>query len=133
MTNTSDPAMQLYAIRIFVRDWPLACDFYEHKLGLKAEFKSVEFSWAEYATGGSKLCIEGIGDEAASDCDSNEAVELVGRFTGVVLRVADVASSYQALSEQGVTFTAPPERQEWGGILAHFTDPDGNILTLMSE
>jgi predicted enzyme related to lactoylglutathione lyase len=32
---------------------------------------------------------------------------------------------------KGVHFTAPPEKQEWGGTLAHFEDPAGNVLTLV--
>ncbi|MCC6917989.1 MAG: hypothetical protein IT548_02225 [Alphaproteobacteria bacterium] len=30
-------------------------------------------------------------------------------------------------------FLAPPERQPWGGTLAHFRDPSGNGLTLLGE
>ena len=35
------------------------------------------------------------------------------------------------LEQKGVRLTAPPEAQDWGGVLAHFADPDGNILTLV--
>jgi len=27
----------------------------------------------------------------------------------------------------------PPEKQPWGGILAPFRDPDGNVLTLAAS
>ncbi|MDD9927285.1 MAG: VOC family protein [Rhodospirillaceae bacterium] len=47
------------------------------------------------------------------------------------LRVEDLAKSYRDLVAQGVRFTAPPETQPWGGSLAHFEDPDGNVLTLL--
>jgi predicted enzyme related to lactoylglutathione lyase len=30
-------------------------------------------------------------------------------------------------------FLAPPERMPWGGVRAHFRDPDGNVVTLMSD
>jgi len=49
----------------------------------------------------------------------------------VSLRVDDLAATYVELRAKGVTFTAPPEKQPWGGSLAHFKDPDGNILTLL--
>ena len=38
---------------------------------------------------------------------------------------------YDALREKGVRFTAAPEKQPWGGTLAHFQDPEGNELTLL--
>ena len=135
MGNSDAQSVNLYGIRVFVDDWPLACDFYEHKLGLKAEYKSVEFSWAEYATGAAKLCVEGYGEEETSTGDHpDESAELlVGRFLGVILQVEDIAASYSDLCAKGVEFTSPPEKQPWGGSLAHFKDPSGNILTLMSE
>ncbi|MEC8821937.1 MAG: VOC family protein, partial [Pseudomonadota bacterium] len=37
---------------------------------------------------------------------------------------------YQALITKGVTFEMPPTEQPWGGILALFKDPDGNIFYL---
>ena len=33
-------------------------------------------------------------------------------------------------SDKGVGFVGPPEAQPRGGVLAHFRDPDGNVLTL---
>jgi hypothetical protein len=30
-----------------------------------------------------------------------------------------------------VVFDGPPERQIWGGTLAHFRDHAGNVLTLL--
>ncbi len=137
---SESPPVKLYGVRVFVDDWPLACDFYEHKLGLKAEFKSVEFSWAEYATGASKLCVEGYTDEGyeneateTGDHPGESAALLVGRFLGVILQVENIQDTYTELCDKGVEFTVPPEKQPWGGSLAHFKDPSGNILTLMSE
>jgi uncharacterized glyoxalase superfamily protein PhnB len=37
------------------------------------------------------------------------------------------------LAERGVEFVGPPEKQSWGGVLAHLRDPDGNILTLLGH
>jgi predicted enzyme related to lactoylglutathione lyase len=56
---------------------------------------------------------------------------LVGRFVGVSLRVDDIDETYQTLRGRGVEFVAPPARMPWGGVLAHFRDPDGNVLTLL--
>ena len=39
--------------------------------------------------------------------------------------------TWRFLTGKGVVFTEPPEKQQWGGTIAHFRDPDGNILTLL--
>ena len=121
--------MKIYAVRIFVDDWHAACDFYEKTLGLPLEFKNEEFGWAELDVQGAKFGIERVDMTTAED----ELKALVGRFLGVSLQVDDTFKSYEALRDKGVEFTMPPEKQDWGGVLAHFKDPCGNIVTLMSE
>lgn len=44
----------------------------------------------------------------------------------------DIESVYQELTQKGVKFIAPPEKQPWGGVLAHFEDPDRNTVTLLA-
>ncbi|MFT3957121.1 MAG: VOC family protein [Piscinibacter sp.] len=39
--------------------------------------------------------------------------------------------AHQDLVGKGVRFTGPPERQFWGGVLATFSDPDGNQLQIV--
>lgn len=117
--------MELYAVRVFVRQWPQACAFYGETLGLTERFRNDDFGWAEYDLGGPCLGVERV---APGDA---EGEALVGRFVGVSLRVDDIESLYQDLTAKGVEFTAPPENQAWGGTLAHFKDPDGNVLTLL--
>jgi predicted enzyme related to lactoylglutathione lyase len=58
---------------------------------------------------------------------------LVGRFVGASLRVIDIDATYRDLLAKGVAFVEPPERMPRGGVLAHFKDPDGNILTLLGD
>ncbi|MES9850742.1 MAG: VOC family protein [Candidatus Thiodiazotropha sp. L084R] len=120
--------MKIYAVRIFVDDWLSACEFYEKKLGLTLEFKDESFGWAEFDVGGAKFGIERV-DEYASSEDKN----LIGRFIGVSLQVDDVESTYEDLVGKGVEFTSIPEKQIWGGVLAHLKDTSGNVITLMSE
>ena len=119
--------MELYAVRIFVRDWEKACAFYGTILGLPERFRNDSFGWAEYDVGGPCLGIERVtpGD--------NESEALVGRFVGISLQVPDIAETYNALTQQGVVFSFPPEKQDWGGELAQFQDPDGNVLTLLGQ
>lgn len=116
---------KLYAVRIFVRDWKRALDFYANTLGMPVAFANEQLGWAELATEGSHLALERVRP------DDRESLGYVGRFAGVSLQVADVAAAYGELRAKGVDFVAPPEKQPWGGTLAHFRDPDGNVLTLL--
>jgi hypothetical protein len=45
------------------------------------------------------------------------------RIRYVTLFVTDLAAARK--------FHAPPEKQEWGGTLAHLKDSAGNVLTLV--
>lgn len=112
------------AVRVFVLDVEAAVDFYANRLGLTAS--STFDGVAVFDAGGCDLIVE------AADPDSAEERALVGRFSGVSFRVEDMQAAYRALVAKGVAFDGEPQPQEWGGVLAHFSDPDGNVLTLVA-
>lgn len=110
-------------IRIFTQDLGTALGFYRDKLEMPP---AVEDEYmALFDTGSAKLMLEAV------DPEEEEADDLVGRFTGVSFAVADIRATFAALEKVGVTFDGRPELQPWGGALAHFFDPDGNVLTLV--
>ena len=117
--------MKLYAVRIFVRRFPEACALYGETRGLAERSRNDDIGWAEFDLGGPCFGIERVRPGDA------EGEALVGRFVGVSLQADDIDAAYDALTAKGVVFTAPPEKQPWGGALAHFRDPDGNELTLL--
>lgn len=51
----------------------------------------------------------------------------------VHLSVSDIHQEYRRLTDQWVPFIRVPEREEWGGWVATFQDPDGNILQLLQQ
>lgn len=117
---------ELAFVRIWVKDWPTALEFYTGVLGMRAEVRDDQAGWAQLDTGTSQLCLERIdpGDEEADD--------LVGRFVGVSFIVPDVEAIYDQLAPKGVEFSSAPEEQPWGAKVTHVRDPEGNVLTLMS-
>ena len=117
--------MKLYAIRIFVRNWTESCEFYRDKLELPERFRDDDAGWAEYDLDGPCFGLQRVGD------NDMEGESLVGRFVGVSLQVEDIDATYRDLKARGVKFSSAPEKQEWGGSLAFFEDPDGNVLTLL--
>lgn len=112
------------AIRVFVFDLEAARRFYEETLGLAGRTDGEDYSI--FTLGGVRLIIEPV-------APTSEYALLVGRFTGFSFEVADVNAAYEQLKGRGVVFLDPPEKQPWGGMLAHFEDADENILTIVEE
>ena len=112
------------AIRLFVSSLERAVEFYREKLGLRLTAQD-ESVYAVFQLHNVTLILEPVESTDA------EFKELVARFTGVSFGTADIRSAYDRLSAAGVHFHRPPEKQVWGGILAHFHDPDHNVLTLV--
>ena len=51
----------------------------------------------------------------------------------VHLGVGDIRGEHQRLSRLGVDFIRQPEQENWGGWVATFLDPDGNVLQLLQQ
>ena len=49
----------------------------------------------------------------------------------LLLRVDDIHATATRLAADGVMFTRQPEQEPWGGWIATFPDPDGNIVQLL--
>jgi catechol 2,3-dioxygenase-like lactoylglutathione lyase family enzyme len=113
----------LAVVRVFVRDFERALAFYTETLGMPLAHGSD--GWAQLDTGAAQLALERVGPGEA------DGEALLGRFVGVSLAVADVDAVHARLRSRGVEFLGPPERMPWGGTLAHFRDPEGNVLTLL--
>ncbi|MCG8443533.1 MAG: VOC family protein [Caulobacterales bacterium] len=116
--------MKLYGVRIFVDDFPAARVFYGQTLGLPENWAMEEAKAAGFGVETAELIVE---EADPGGVDGG----YVGRFVGISLQVDDIDSVYKTLSDKGVPFDAPPEKQFWGGTLAHFKDPAGNTLTLL--
>ena len=49
----------------------------------------------------------------------------------VNLGVDDIHATHKRLLAKGVEFIRPPQKEGWGGWVATFKDPDGNLLQLL--
>ena len=56
----------------------------------------------------------------------------IGSFFNGALACDDVEATHRQLSERGVEFVSPPQKQPWGAF-AIFKDPDGNQFVLSSR
>ncbi len=118
---------RLYVVRIFCHDWERCFDFYKEVIGLPVGFADASMGWAQFQVGAAAVGLERL------NADDPEAPGLVDRFVGISLEVDDIDATYAALLEKGVPFEDTPEKQPWGGTLAHFKDPDGNVVTLLGS
>jgi len=114
---------RLMAVRLFVTDLARARRFYADRLGLTLSMDEPDY--LIFDVGGPMLIVE------RADPEDPETADLIGRFAGISFKVDNIGATYAALAAKGVTFTAPPESQPWGGTLTHLVDPDGNELTLV--
>ena len=113
--------MQIAYVNVFVSNLDAAVEFYEQTLGLQLENADGGHGYASFSTGTVRLGLAVAGPDQA---------ELVGRHTGVGLAVEDLEAEHARLSGKGVVFTVAPTRQPWGGFMALFADPDGNVFYL---
>jgi predicted enzyme related to lactoylglutathione lyase len=101
--------------------FPAMARFYRDTLGLtprsdKPDF--INFDWS-----GVRLS---VGVHAGVRGPSREPLRIMLNLT-----VADIQAAHARLAAAGVVFSRAPEREEWGGWVATFADPDANILQLM--
>ena len=113
--------MDIAYVNVFVSDLKRAVAFYQEQLGLSLEHAAEEHGYASFFAGAIRLGLAAAGEDQA---------ELAGRHTGIGFAVSDLVAEHARLSKLGVTFSMPPTRQPWGGFMALFSDPDGNVYYL---
>ena len=96
--------MHIAYVNVFVSDLVRAVGFYVTVLGLDIQYQSPEHGYASLTSRGLRVGLAVPGPDQQ---------DLVGRHTGLGFAVADLASE-----------------QRWGGFMALFTDPDGNVFYL---
>ena len=114
----------LNTARVFVSSISKARTFYADTLQLPLDMDGAQHRYLLFRPGPLTLLVE------ASDLTDESGDKLVGRFTGLSFDVENIQSTYEDLHARGVPFHGPPEKQEWGGTLAFFADPDGNGYSL---
>lgn len=108
---------------IFVTDLAKAKSFYVDLLGLPVAGQSemlMEFFPAAVTTLGVSLALH------------EDARKLVGRHTGVTLKVENIVTLCENLKNGGVHFVEPLESSPWGKM-AVVQDFDGNMLALVDR
>ena len=105
------------------QNWEQSKDFYGDTLGLRRSKQWGDMPASEFETG--TLTIAVMQSDAFG-------VEFAPHSHPIALHVADVAAARTELEGKGVTFVA--DTMDSGVChMAHFRDPDGNVLMLHSR
>lgn len=110
-------------IVIFVTDLAKAKAFYADLLGLPVAGQSemmIEFFPGAASTMGVALALH------------DDARKLVGRHTGITLKVEKIVELYKKLEAGGASIVEPLESSPWGKM-AVVADPDGNQFALVDR
>ena len=119
--------MGLYGVRYQVKDVARSIDFYTQKLGFELERKHLP-AFAQVALGAFKLTLSGPGASGSRPMPNGQAQE-PGGWNRVMLEVADLPTTIEALKKSGVRFRNEMEAGP-GGKQIQVLDPDGNPLEL---
>jgi uncharacterized glyoxalase superfamily protein PhnB len=103
--------MKLTYVIKFVGNMDRAVAFHRDTLGLPLKFASAH--WSEFVTGETTLALH-----PASEKNPPGTVELG-------FGVSDLQKFFEEMSAKGVVFSMPPTKQDFGGLLAQFVDPEG--------
>jgi lactoylglutathione lyase len=126
--------MRLTKVRLLVGDFGRAFRFYRDVVGLQPQFGDEGGLYEEFHVGSAVLSLfdrrrmmEALGTHASILAQP----ERVGDAAMVCLEVDDVDAEYRRLTDAGVRFvTEPHDQPNWFVRVAHFRDPEGNLIEL---
>ncbi len=101
--------------------FPAMASFYRDRLGLRPRSSRPDF--INFDWGGVRLSVS-VHDRVSGQSRDPHRIM-------VNLAVDDIRAAHARLAAAGVVFTRAPEEEEWGGRVATFLDPDGNLVQLL--
>ena len=128
--------MKFSNIRLLVNDFDKCFNFYNDVLGLECTWGKPGDNFASFNIGNpsglalfkAELMSIAINNEGAK---KNEVLQ--DKFA-MIVQVDDVNETYGSLQSKGVKFlTGPKDMTAWGIKVAHFRDPENNLIELFSD
>ena len=110
-------------VTLWTDDLERLVEFYRNTLGLV--LRSHHGDFANFDFGDVRLNL-GLHDDVHGQ--SRDPYRIM-----VHLGVRDIHGMHRRLSDRGVQFIRQPEQEHWGGWVATFLDPDGNVLQLLQQ
>ena len=95
-------------------------EFYRDTVGLEPEPGMGPHA---FKFGGTNLTIDGHSETSGPAREPSRVI-----FS---MMVDDLAAEQKALEAKGVKFSRTAGKEEWGGLISTFSDPDGNLMQLI--
>ena len=113
------------AISVVVADQDAALNFYRDTLGFDVRMDTAMGTGMRFL-----MVAPPAGQSGIVLFPASGDVQPGGSF-GTVFATEDCRSTHADLSAKGVAFSEEPSVQDWGGVQAQFSDPDGNHFILI--
>lgn len=128
--------MKFSNIRLLVNDFDKCFTFYNDILGLECTWGKLGDNFASFNIGvpsGLSLFKAELMSIAINNADAKKNESLQDK-TAIIVQVDSVNETYNSLQNKGVIFlTEPKDMAAWGIRVAHFRDPENNLIELYSE
>jgi lactoylglutathione lyase len=128
--------MKLNNIRLLVTDFDTSFKFYKTTLGLHCSYGNIGDNFASFDIGlAGGLCIfkSELMNEAIHKKSTVAENASIDKFA-IIIEVEDVDKITASLQKKKVKFINPPKDMPvWGIRVAHFRDPEGNLIELFSN
>ena len=108
---------------IWTDDLPRLRTFYVDELGLTP--RSDRPNFVNFEWGGVRFSIGSHDGVSGRARDPHRVM--------INFDVDDIHAAHDRMSAAGARFIRPPEKEHWGGWVATFEDPDGNLLQLLQQ
>jgi predicted enzyme related to lactoylglutathione lyase len=128
--------MKFSNIRLLVNDFDKCFTFYNDILELECTWGKLGDNFASFNIGnpsGLALFKSELMSIAINNKDAKKNQSTRDRIA-IILQVDRVNETYNSLQSKGVKFlTQPKDMTAWGIRVAHFRDPENNLIELYSE
>ncbi len=126
--------MKLSNIRLLVTNFEKSFDFYSKTLGLKCTWGSKDAVFASFDIGlpsGLAIFKAELMADVTGNTNSNSALN--DKFA-IIIEVHNVDETFRKLQNKSIQFiTEPKDMKAWGIRVAHFRDPEGNLIEIFSN
>ena len=95
-------------------------EFYRDTVGLEAQQGMGLYA---FQFGGATLSFDGHSETGGPVKEPSRVI--------MSMFVDDLAAEQKALEAKGVKFSRTAGKEEWGGLISTFSDPDGNLMQLI--
>ena len=116
---------KLNYVIVMVSDMKRSVEFYREILGLPLKFESPH--WSEFANDGSTIALHPGGPPQAGAAPGGKQPS---GSCGLGFQVEDLEAFNQQMEAKGVRCLQPPKKEDFGGRLAVYADPDGLSISV---